>query len=76
MAKKRQAKVTRALTKTTARGLIISRQASEVRDPLQTRKRSKSSPAGGQLIRARGIEFVPALILELGADAAGRFLTL
>ena len=76
MAEKRQTKSTRALTKTTERGLIIGGQASEVRDPLQTRKRLKSSPASGQLSRARGIEFVPALILELGADAAGRFLTL
>ncbi len=75
MAEKRQAKSTRALTKTTERGLIVSGQASEVRDPIQTRKRIKSSPASGQLIRARGIEFVPALILKLGADAAGRFLT-
>ncbi len=75
MAEKRQAKSTRALTKATERGLIISGQATPVRDPLQTRKRIKSSPASGELIRARGIEFVPALILELGADAAGRFLT-
>ena len=75
MARKRQAKSTRALTKTTGRGLISSGQASQVRDPIRTRKRIKSSPASGELIRARGIEFVPALILELGADAAGRFLT-
>jgi hypothetical protein len=74
MAKKRQGKSTRVLTKTTERGLIISGPATEVPDPAQTRKRSRSSPASDELVRAHGIELVPALILELGADAAGRFL--
>ena len=72
---KRQPKSTCALTNTTKRVLINSGQVTKSHKPTKTQKQITSSPAAGELTRVRELEFVPALILELGADAAERFIT-
>ncbi len=75
MARKRQTKSAPKLTTRADRELVVVGQAVEVQDPARPRSAQTSRQASRQLAVSRDPEFVPAVILALGQDAAERFLT-
>ena len=80
MAKKRQRNPTRNLTSAGNRGRVVTRELVEVRDPATPGSAHKSSQmparrAAAELITSRGIDYVPAVVLDATENAAERFVT-